>query len=281
MRKLKCLIWLLVGLMLSAHAANDEVEPRHAIDRGQEGWFWYKDPKQVRKPAADEAKALAPAAAQASAPKHPAIVAHEALQKELSESLQIATMEPTEENMRRFLSAWHEVRKRSSDFADIGRTVAWANPQFSRALDGGRPTNPVAMRVHDQEKEAVAETRVASLAQTHGIFFVFRSDCKYCHAFAPILQEFQKKHGFKVLPISLDGRGLPEYPDAKQDNGMVARLIADMHLKPGEFRTPFTALVRPEKRELMPLGFGLMSADELVDRIDKVVEVRSAQVAKQ
>lgn len=280
MLKLRWLICSLVGLTLSAHAATDEVEQRHAIDRGQEGWFWYKDPKQAKKPTPEAAQAPTPATEKASAPKHPALAAHEALQKELTESMQIAVMEPTEENMKHFLAVWYEVRKKSSDFADIGRTVAWANPQFSRVLDGGRPTNPVAMRVHDQEKTNVAEQRVVSLAKTHGIFFVFRSDCKYCHAFAPILREFQEKYGFKVLPISLDGQGLPEYPDAKQDNGMVARLIADMRLKPGEFRTPFTALVRPEKRELMPLGFGVMSGQELVERIDKVVEIRSSQVAQ-
>lgn len=279
MLNLKWLICALVGLTLTAHASTDadEVEPRHAINRGQEGWFWYKDPREVRKPKQVPAP---PAAEPASAPKHPALLAHEALQRELTESLQIATMEPTEENIKRFLQAWYGARKRASDFSDIGRSVAWANPQFSRVLNGGRPTNPVAMRVHDEEKSSVAEQRVVSLAKTHGIFFVFRSDCKYCHAFAPILRQFQKKYGFKVLPISLDGKGLPEYPDAKQDNGMVARLIEDMKLKPGEFRTPFTALVRPEQRELMPLGFGVMSGEELVERIDKVVEVRSAQATK-
>lgn len=279
MLNLKWLICALVGLTLTAHASTDadEVEPRHAINRGQEGWFWYKDPREVRKPKQVPAP---PAAEPASAPKHPALLAHEALQRELTESLQIATMEPTEENIKRFLQAWHDARKRSSDFADIGRSVAWANPQFSRVLDGGRPTNPVAMRVFDQDKSSVAERRVAALSKTHGIFFVFRSDCKYCHAFAPVLKEFQEKYGFKVLPISLDGMGLPQYPDAKQDNGMVARLIADMRLKPGEFRTPFTALVRPDQRELMPLGFGVMSGDELVERIDKIVEIRTTQAGK-
>jgi conjugal transfer pilus assembly protein TraF len=279
MLKLTWMFCSLVGLTLTAHAATDEVE-QHAVERGQEGWFWYKDPIQIKRPSPEASQAAPPAAEQPSVPKHPALIAHEALQRELNESMQIAVMAPTEENMKHFLAVWYEVRKKSSEFADIGRTVAWANPQFSRVLDGGRPTNPVAMRVHDQEKTNVAEQRVVALAKTHGIFFVFRSDCKYCHAFAPILRDFQEKYGFKVLPISLDGQGLPEYPDAKQDNGMVSRLIADMRLKPGEFRTPFTALVRPAQRELMPLGFGVMSGQELVERIDKVVEVRTSQAVK-
>lgn len=280
-RRIFLLLALTAWVTSALAQAQQEVVPeqqKHAIERGEDGWFWYKDPKLA--PKQKPAQVASAPEEPASAPKHPALVKMEALQKELNDSIQIAIMEPTEENMKHFLAVWYEVRKKSSDFADIGRTIAWANPQFSATLNGGRPTSPIATRIHDQERASLADQRIRWLAQTHGIFFVFRSDCKYCHEFAPILREFQQKYGFKVLPISLDGVGLPEYPDARPDNGMVARVIKDMKIPPGEFRTPFTALVRPAMRELMPIGFGLMSGTELVERIDKVVEIRDAQVAK-
>ena len=177
---------LLSPSILLATVAPEEPqeEPsKHAVDRYKDGWFWYKDPKpQVKPKKADAAKSSeAPQPA-----KHPALVAHEALQKELTESLQIATMDPSEENIARFLGAWYEARKKSSEFADFARTFSWANPQFSRiASTNGRPSNLMAIRVHDEEKRGVAKKRVASLAKTHGLFFVFKSDCPYCHTFSP------------------------------------------------------------------------------------------------
>ena len=273
---------LLSPSILLATVAPEEPqeEPsKHAVDRYKDGWFWYKDPKpQVKPKKADAAKSSeAPQPA-----KHPALVAHEALQKELTESLQIATMDPSEENIARFLGAWYEARKKSSEFADFARTFSWANPQFSRiASTNGRPSNLMAIRVHDEEKRGVAKKRVASLAKTHGLFFVFKSDCPYCHTFSPVLKEFQERYGFKVLPISLDGPGIPNYERAQKDNGTVAQIVAQMGISAADFKTPFIALVRPEKKELMPIGFGVMSEEEIVERIDKLVDVQSERSARQ
>jgi conjugal transfer pilus assembly protein TraF len=271
---------LLAPTLLLAAVSQDEPqeEPsKHAVERYKDGWFWYKDPKAVAKPKKQEADRKS----DPQSAKHPALLAHEALQKELTESLQIATMDPTEENIGRFLGAWYEARKKSSEFADFARTFSWANPQYSRILStNGRPSNLMAIRVHDAEKLGTAKKRVAALAKTHGLFFVFKSDCPYCHTFSPVLKEFQARYGFKVLPISLDGPGIQNFPAPQQDNGTVAQIVAQMGIPASEFKTPFIALVRPEKRELMPIGFGVMSEDEIVERIDKIVDVQAERAAQ-
>jgi conjugal transfer pilus assembly protein TraF len=62
-----------------------------------------------------------------------------------------------------------------------------------------------------------------------------------------------------VFAVSLDGKGLPEYPDPQPDNGIAARL--------GSGAVPALYLTAPARREIQPVGFGLMAHTDLVERI--------------
>ena len=61
-----------------------------------------------------------------------------------------------------------------------------------------------------------------------------------------------------VLAVSMDGGTLPEYPEARPDNGIATRLAARS--------VPALYLTNPSKREIRPIGFGLMSDAELLER---------------
>ena len=62
---------------------------------------------------------------------------------------------------------------------------------------------------------------IGALGRDHVLFFFFRSDCPYCHAFAPTLEAFQARQGIRVVAISVDGGAMPGFPDARRDNGNV------------------------------------------------------------
>ena len=62
-----------------------------------------------------------------------------------------------------------------------------------------------------------------------------------------------------MLAISMDGRAIPEYPNAWPDNGMAARLNATA--------VPALYLTAPATRQIRPVGFGVMSMTDLVERI--------------
>jgi conjugal transfer pilus assembly protein TraF len=62
-----------------------------------------------------------------------------------------------------------------------------------------------------------------------------------------------------VLPVSLDGSGLPEYPSPQMDNGIATRLNASV--------VPALYVTAPSKREIRPIGFGVMALTDLVERI--------------
>lgn len=68
----------------------------------------------------------------------------------------------------------------------------------------------------------LTKTEAASLdnlAENYEIYFFFRGDCRYCHQIAPTLKQFSEKYHLTVVPITLDGGGLPGYPNPELDDG--------------------------------------------------------------
>jgi conjugal transfer pilus assembly protein TraF len=125
-----------------------------------------------------------------------------------------------------------------------------------------RPVNIAAMRIYDQELRVKQRAQVAKLSKTHGLFFFFRGDCSYCHALAPQLQTFSKDTGMTIFPISMDGEGLPEYPNPVVDDGVADRM--------GITTVPALVLAVPSTGEKQIISFGIITDTELYERIYKL-----------
>ena len=221
----------------------------------REGWFWYRDPlpPKPRPPS--------------TTPKKPRDLADfESLQQRLEELKRVAVMNPSDTNLLAYMRFQRMVMDKSQVFADRWQRLVWSAPDLDYGLSG-RPTNAMAINVFDdQQRDRDAQT-VRTLAATHGLIFVFRSDCPFCHRFAPILKRFEQDYGMTVLAISLDGGTLPDYPDARPDNGMAARLNATA--------VPALYLTAPARREIRPVGFGLMSMSDLLERVAALARDRT------
>mgnify|MGYP000487923702 FL=1 len=189
----------------------------------------------------------------------------EALQQRLEDLKRVAVMNPSDTNLLAYMRFQRMVMDKSQVFADRWQRLVWSAPDLDYGLSG-RPTNAMAINVFDdQQRDRDAQT-VRNLAATHGLIFVFRSDCPFCHRFAPILKRFELDFGMTVLAVSLDGGTLPDYPDARRDNGMAARLNATA--------VPALYLTAPARREIRPVGFGLMSMSDLLERVAALARER-------
>lgn len=255
---------LTLATALSASAAwayaagNDtgavEADPQDLVYwlRHREGWFWYRDP---------------PAPAPRSAPpvhRPPRELAEfDAMQKRLEDLKRVAVMNPTDANLTAYMRYQRMVMDKSERFAERWQRLVWSMPDLDYGLTG-RPTNALAIHVFDEEQQERQADAIRRLAATHGLLFILRGDCPHCHRFAPILKRFEEEFGFTVLAISMDGGTLPEYPNARPDNGMAARLNATA--------VPALYLTEPATREIRPVGFGVMSMTELVERIATLAE---------
>ena len=229
----------------SAAAATGTANTAYWRSHG-EGWFWYREPPPERK------------TPDRPAPRPPELPAFEQMQAHLETLKRIAVMNPTDENLTTYMRYQRFVMGKSQTFADRCQRLVWTTPALDYSL-GGRPTNAMAIGVFDDEQRRHHEDRIRKLAATHGLVFVFRSDCPYCHRFAPILKRFEETYGMTVMPVSLDGAGLPAYPNPRRDDGLAARLQPEA--------VPALYLAAPSRREIRPVGFGLMAMSELVERI--------------
>ena len=246
-----------------AQGANDDkvaivADPEDAAYwlRNREGWFWYRDPPVA---------APRPAPPANKPPRE--LVEFEAMQKRLEDLKRIAVMNPTDANLTAYMRYQRLVMDKSGHFAERWQRLVWTVPELDYGLTG-RPTNALAINVFDEQQRDRQAQTLRSLAASHGLIFVFRGDCPHCHRFAPILKRFEQEFGFTVLAISMDGRAIPEYPNAQPDNGMAARLNATA--------VPALYLTAPATRQIVPVGFGVMSMTDLVERIAALARDASA-----
>lgn len=231
---------------------------------GWRGWHFYEDPpSEETKPPAPTPK---PSAAQPppSSPvmrRAPELLEFERLQKAVEDYRNIAIMRPTEANVRRYMELEAQVVARASYFADVAQRVAWATPELDPTLHG-RPVNAKALEVFEQQRAVSRADTVTTLGRDHVLFFFYRSDCPYCHAFAPVLQAFQERHGIQIVAISVDGGPMPGFPNARTDNGIATTLKVT--------QVPAVFLAQPFTGKITPIGFGVLSEAQLLERISVV-----------
>ncbi len=82
------------------------------------------------------------------------------------------------------------------------------------------------------------------------------------------MKRFSQKHGWAVLAISMDGSSrtiLPEFPDAKPDNGISKRLQIT--------HVPALVALHPKTGKLIPLAYGLVSESEIEERIELLTRI--------
>ena len=223
----------------------------------ERGWFWYERPPEVvEKDSQEEEPPAATAPAAAVAPLTPREVLKQQ-GEEWEDAMALAVLEPTPENIRSYLEKTTQIQEQAQHFsAEFKRTI-WTTPQFDYSLV--RPTNPEAIMAGNQKKEQDNALRLRAIAGEKGLIFYFRSDCPYCHKFAPLLKRFAEAYGFTVIPVSLDGQGLPEYPYPKENGTLGHRLQVS--------QVPALYMVDPDRNTVAPVGFGYRDWSTLMSQI--------------
>lgn len=243
----------------AVHAAPNDSRPASWWDENpwadpDRGFNWYPDPKEEIKP--QEKK---------KAEEKPKTIYEmtslDEIKKELDRLKGEAVVNPTEKNVLAFLKAQNFVMDKASMFADVSRRVVWANPEVNYSARS--PTVNFARDRAKSRTDTKRDENLKSLSETHGILFFARSDCDFCHDEAPILKAFSIKTGMPVLTVSLDGKPIPMFPDAKPDNGisMIASSGNGIQTVPAVF------LIDRKTQKMIPLGTGVIASEELAERI--------------
>lgn len=264
----------MLNLFIPAASATSRLEYPSIWICDEDRFHWYCDlpsemtpaEQPVDKPVQD---ALENAAARPKAAREEdeAVAALKKLREDVERKRALAIIQPTPQNLKTYIIAQEALMDRASVFSDVWRRVIWANPELNYQLRN--PANNAAITVHDTWQAQAQHETLAGLAREWGLFFFFRSDCPYCHRLAPTLKWLSEQYGIAVFPISLDGGGLPEFPGPVRDNGMAAAL--------GVSVVPLVVLGNVRDRRLLPIGSGVLSAQEIVERIHILTQTRPGE----
>ena len=238
---MKNLIMLLILLNCKSYAVSED---RFFQDKTV-GWFWYKENTIVKSKNFNPSQ-IDPAA-QVDFEK-----------EELDRLLKIAIKQPTGQNLINFIKLRNKIIDQSYKFSLGLQQVNLMYPELDNLKT--YPVNQVAKGIYKQQKTEDVANKIAKLSQTHGLFYIFKSDCRYCHAFAATVKSFANKYNWSLIPITLDGKKIPEFPDARADNGMVGKLKVSA--------VPALIMVEPRANKIFPIAIGAISEEEIVERID-------------
>lgn len=240
---------------------------------GQARFLWYCDRKDPPAGPLDpdedgEEKAQPVPTPAAEEPKdYRKITTAKELREEVERLKERAIMEPTEANVRTFLEAQQYSADKSALFSDVARRVVWASPDLDYSLRS--PVNNFALAKHKAILDEQKERTVKGLAKENGLIFFFRSDCQYCHAFAPTVKLLEQQYGMEVIPVSLDGIGIPEYPNPKRDIAAANRL--------GISTVPALVLGNRQTGQLTPIGFGILNMTEIINRMYTITATKPGE----
>ncbi len=241
--------WVVVLLLLINTPLQASFFNEHA-----EGWHWYQDPALESQP--QEAEPLPDLRTSPPSKRTPSEIV-KAYQAELEKKLHQAWVNPTADNVQSYQEMQKDLMQRSQSFSDTWMEVIYKNPHLDHTLVA--PVNQQSRHLYlDKEKEQIAET-ILSLKEEYGLFFFFSSQCDYCHQFAPIVQQFSKNYGWKVISISVDGGILPGFTETVMNNGLLEQWRVEV--------LPALFAVNPKTGDVLPVAYGLTSLDQMENRI--------------
>lgn len=259
---------LSVGMSPVAVPALATDVPRPFWEDREFGWFWYEDPPL----SADENPEPPPDAFLflkqldldgVDLETLPLLSLKWLLQAKREHALDA----PTVESVREYFLVHKASFNRAQRFTDMWQLALMQEPELD--FNTEHPPSALGHQInvqmtHDQDQQILSEFR-----QEGGLFFFFTSKCPYCQAQSKVLKVFADEYGIKIFPITQNGEGLPEFPNAQQDNGMGESIGVKM--------VPALVFALPEARYLVPIGAGFLTKEEITRRIVTTWKARSAR----
>lgn len=242
-----------------AQDAAEEPRDRFYCEQRKLGSWFYCNSERVKR----EARARAQ---QPASPAVPATERMAAITKQLDELKAIAILEPTPENITNYISFQRQQLDRASTFADVWGRAIWQNPDLDYTLE--RPVSTLAKQTWLEDRRQQREGSMAALTERYGVFYFYSSTCSACRTFSPVMRALSDHYGLEVLAVSMDGGPSEAFPNFVVDSGQYQR----MGLQGGT--VPALVLFDTKTRQPIPIGYGVMAADEVMQRIVYLTQIK-------
>lgn len=178
-----------------------------------------------------------------------------------------AILDPTVENVVAYMEINRQMAQMAGRFAAVWQRGLFQNPELDANVR--RPLTQMGTHIYQDQVNAVREAALRRAASEAGLIFVYENPvyCRVCLAQAEILAAIRKAYGIEVLAVSADGSAIEHFPDAVADVGQLEAL--------GVLDTPkpFIALLDVETGEAQLIGGGLLTEDQILERVYVIREV--------
>ena len=249
------------------------VEAQRLICDGDavDGWHFYCDPEVTSDPETETplpAKEAQPVDAPQKEQKPPSATEKiEAFRKHADELKHQAILNPTAENLRAYMEVNRDMAQMAGRFAAAWQRVLFETPTLDANVK--RPRVQIGEHIYQDQKLAAEKAALQRAASEAGLLFIYEdpTDCRICLAQAQILDGMRREYGIEILGVSADGSGIEYFPDAVPDRGQLEALGLQEHPR------PLIVIVDPDTGESQLIGAGLLSEDQILDRIYVVREV--------
>ena len=209
-------------------------------------WFYCEKPKAARK-------------SERQAPPPNAVSRLDAITAELRELKARAILEPTNENVTAYVRFQRAQLDRASLFSDVWQRAIWQDPELDYTLQ--RPVSTLGKRQWQDARTSERNSVMQNLGRRYGLFYFFAQSCGACEVMSPIVQSVAGTWSITVRAISTDGGPSRHFPNYTVETTQRSKMGLEPKI------TPAVVLWDAELRRAIPIGYGVMSADELLDRI--------------
>ena len=261
----KLIVLSLTGLIAAAAvptlAQSQDASQRDAFycDERKLGTWFYCNSEEAKRKARERARQQQPAASV------PAVEQMEAITRQLDELKALAILEPTSENIVNYIRFQREQLDRASTFADVWSRAIWQNPDLDYTLE--RPVSTLAKQTWLEDRKFERQGSMEMLTQRYGVFYFYSSTCSACRTFSPVMRALSDNYGLEVLAVSMDGGPNEAFPNYVVDSGQYQR----MGLQGGT--VPALVLFDTQTKQPIPIGYGVMAADEVMQRIFYLTQI--------
>lgn len=186
--------------------------------------------------------------------------------KQLEELKAKAILAPTPENVIAYVRYQREQLDRASTFTDVWERAIWQHPDLDYTLQ--RPVDTLGKTAWLAQRKTDKEAVMASLAERYGLFLFYSASCGACEVFSPVVRSLADKYGISVLAVSMDGGPNAAFPRFVVNHGQYEK----MGLSGGQ--VPALVLFDTWLKKPIPIGYGVMAEDEVMNRIFLLTSVK-------
>ena len=223
------------------------------------GWFWYEQtpekPQEEPERKAHRIPSMKDYTADQLMDMHP-----DDFQALLMDFQKKAVWKPTPENIEDYYYMQDIARRKALAFTNVAGYVMQKNPGLSLEKDYPTVTpgqNALVRSRHDEVQDRINRAR-----GDYGLLFFYSPTCEYCHEQEKIMQFFESKYGWEIKRI-----------DITREQG-----LADLF---GVTIVPTILLVYRDSKDAIPVSAGVISADEMEEKIYRGVRLLAGEITPQ